>query len=75
MAKIDDSTYSRIMRTPSIKDSPTTLFEDIVTCIAQIKGDYIKGDITKHISPNFFKHVNSRRVVKLIFNKYAQMII
>ena len=39
---------------PSIKDSSTTLFEDNVACIAHIKGGYIKGDITKHISPKFF---------------------
>ena len=36
------------------KDNPTTLFEDNAACIAQIKGGYIKGDITKHISPKFF---------------------
>ena len=34
---------------PSIKDNPTTLFEDNVACIAQIKGDR-----TKHISLKFF---------------------
>ena len=39
---------------PSIKDNPTTLFEDNAACIAQIKGGYIKGDITKHISPKLF---------------------
>ena len=39
---------------PSIKDNPTTLFEDNVACIAQIKGGYIKGDKTKPISPKFF---------------------
>ena len=39
---------------PSIKDNPTTLFEDNVACIAQIKGGYINGDRTKHISPKFF---------------------
>ena len=38
---------------PSIKDNPTTLFEDNVTCIAQIKGGYIKGDRTKNISRKF----------------------
>ena len=38
---------------PSIKDS-TTLFEDNAACIAQLKGGYIKGDRTKHISPKFF---------------------
>ena len=39
---------------PSIKDNLTTLFEDNVACIAQIKRDYIKGDRTKHISQKFF---------------------
>ena len=37
-----------------VKDNPTTLFKDDAMCIAQIKGDYIKGDRTKHISPKFF---------------------
>ena len=64
-------------RLPSIKDNPTTLFEDNVTCIAQVKGGYIKRDRTKHISPKLrsFIHMNSKRVVKLMFNKYAQVII
>ena len=39
---------------PSIKDNPTTLFEDNAACIAQIKGGYIKGDRTKHISSKLF---------------------
>ena len=39
---------------PFSKDNPTTLFEDNAACIAQINGGYIKGDITKHISPKFF---------------------
>ena len=38
----------------SSKLSPTTLYEDNMTCIAQIKGRYIKGDRTKHISPKLF---------------------
>ena len=38
----------------SVKDKSTILFEDNVACIAQIKGGYIKGDRTKHISPKFF---------------------
>ena len=38
----------------SIKNNPTVLYEDNVTCIAQIKGGYIKCDRTKHISPKFF---------------------
>ena len=39
---------------PFSKDNPTTLFEDNAACITQIKGRYIKGDITNHISPKFF---------------------
>ena len=57
MAKIDDSIYPRIMRTPLYQrqpDNPTTLFEDNAACSAQIKGGYIKGDRTKHIYPKFF---------------------
>ena len=34
--------------------SPTILYEDNTTCIAQVKRRYIKGDRTKHISPKFF---------------------
>ena len=38
----------------SIKNNPTIIYEDNVACIAQIKGGYIKGDRSKHISPKFF---------------------
>ena len=34
--------------------SPIILYEDNTACIAQVKGGYIKGDRTKHISPKFF---------------------
>ena len=40
-------------RLPFIKGNLTKLFEDNVTCIAQIKGSYNKEDITKRISPKF----------------------
>ena len=33
---------------------PTPIFEDTAAYIAQIRGDCIKGDRTKHISPKFF---------------------
>ena len=33
---------------------PKTLYEDNAACIAQLNGEYIKGDRTKHISPKFF---------------------
>ena len=39
---------------PFSKDNLITLFEDNAACIVQIKGGYIKGDRTKHISPKFF---------------------
>ena len=32
----------------------TPIFEDNAACIAQVRGGYIKGDRTKHISPKFF---------------------
>ena len=38
----------------SIKNNPTILYVDNAACIAQIKGGYIKGERTKHISPKFF---------------------
>ena len=37
-----------------INNSPTTIYEDNVDCIVQVRGGYIKGDKTKHISPKFF---------------------
>ena len=39
---------------PSIKGNAIVLHEDNAACIAQIKGGFIKGDKTKHISPKFF---------------------
>ena len=39
---------------PSIRGNTTKLHEDIVACIVQIEGGFIKGDKTKHISPKFF---------------------
>ena len=39
---------------PSIRGNATKLHEDNATCIAQIKGEFIKGDRTNHISPKFF---------------------
>ena len=39
---------------PLITSILTTIYEDNVECIEQIKEGYIKGDRTKHISPKFF---------------------
>ena len=38
----------------SNKEILTVLFENNAACIVQLKGGYIKGDRTKHISPKFF---------------------
>jgi hypothetical protein len=38
----------------SVRENSTVIYEDNTACIAQIKEGYIKGDRTKHISPNFF---------------------
>ena len=37
-----------------VTNSPTIIYEDNVACVAQVRGGYIKGDRTKHISPKFF---------------------
>ncbi|XP_070048576.1 secreted RxLR effector protein 161-like [Nicotiana tomentosiformis] len=37
-------------------DNLNILYEDNAACITQLKGGYIKGDRTKHISPKFFFH-------------------
>ena len=39
---------------PSIKHKLTVFYEDNTICIAQVKGGYIKGDRTKHISLKLF---------------------
>ena len=39
---------------PSIRGNATKLLDDNAACIAQIKGGFIKGDKTKHISHKFF---------------------
>ncbi|XP_047335756.1 secreted RxLR effector protein 161-like [Impatiens glandulifera] len=57
------------------KNSPTILYEDNASCIAQLKGEYIKGDRTKHISPKFFSLMISRRKVILMFIKLVYQII
>ncbi|XP_074328134.1 secreted RxLR effector protein 161-like [Apium graveolens] len=41
-------------RLPDITKSPIVMFEDNTSCIDQLKEGYVKGDMTKHISPKFF---------------------
>ena len=37
-----------------VNNSPIIIYEDNVSCVAQVRGWYIKGDKTKHISSKFF---------------------
>jgi hypothetical protein len=45
---------SRLVHITSSSRTPTILYEDNTALIAQLKGGYIKGDRTNHISPKFF---------------------
>ena len=38
----------------SVNNSLTIIYKDNAACLTQIRGGYIKGDKTKHISPKFF---------------------
>ena len=37
-----------------MNNSPIVIYEDNAARIAQVRGGFIKGDKTKHISPKFF---------------------
>jgi len=54
MVKSYDPSYSKIMWIILNERCTATLFEDNTACIAQIAGDYIKGDRIKHILSKFF---------------------
>ena len=60
---------------PSIRGNATKLHEDNVACIAQIKGRFIKGDRTKHISLNSSILMSSERNVTSMFNRFGHAII
>ena len=38
----------------SVNNSSTIIYENNTAYVAQVRGGYIKGDKTKHISPKFF---------------------
>ena len=52
--EINDQHILKLCGLPVQTKSPTILYEDNFACIAQLKGGYIKGYQTKHISPKFF---------------------
>ena len=60
---------------PSIKSNATKLHEDNVACIAQIKGGFIKGDRSKHISLNSSILMSFKRKVRSMFNIFGHAII
>ena len=63
-----------LYRLPSIKDNSTTLFKDDVTL--HKSKEIISKEIERNASlQSSFTHMNSKRVVKLMFNKYAQVKI
>jgi hypothetical protein len=37
-----------------IIELPTIIYEDTVACIAQMQSDYMKSNVTKHITPKLF---------------------
>lgn len=52
--EILNSTHTNTCDLSYEKLNTTTIYEDNIACIAQLKDGYIKGDRTKHISPKFF---------------------
>ena len=59
----------------SIKNKPIVLYEDNAACIAQVKGGYIKGDRTKHISPKFFYTYELQNSGEINVQQIGPMII
>ncbi|KAI3444113.1 hypothetical protein Pfo_000778 [Paulownia fortunei] len=51
---ISYNTYTECLSIKIGYRHPTIIYENNAACIAQVKGGYIKGDRTKHISPKFF---------------------
>ena len=60
---------------PSIRGNETKLLEDNAASITQIKGGFIKGDKTKHISLNSSILISFKRKVRSMFNKFDHAII
>ena len=54
VAKVSYLSYSNTCGFSLSTGMPTPIFEDNAAYIAQVRGGYIKGDRTKHISPKFF---------------------
>jgi hypothetical protein len=59
----------------TIEDSPTILFEDNAVCITQLRGDCIKEDRTKYISPKFFYTHELQQKKNMISNQSGEVIV
>ena len=56
-------------------EMPTIMYEDNSTCINELKEGYIKGDRTKHISPNLFYAHDLQHIGDIDIQKFIQVII
>lgn len=54
-----------------IKDGPTILYENNVTCFAHLEGKYIKWDKTMYILQNSSIHGSFKRLVTSISTNFS----
>ena len=57
-----------------VNSFPPIIYKGNAAGVAQVKKEYIKRDKTKHISSKFFILMNSKKVDKLMLNKFATQI-
>nr|GEZ02483.1 putative copia-like polyprotein [Tanacetum cinerariifolium] len=57
---------------PEKEKSPTLIYEDNATCVAQMKEGYIKSGRTKHIPPRYFAYTQDLITDNQIEMKYVQ---
>ena len=60
---------------PPVTNSPTVIYEDNAACIAQIKGGTSKGTERSIYHQNSFTLMNSKKVDKLMSDRYVLQII
>ena len=76
MVKIDDSTYPRIMLTSLYQSLVRQHYLKIMLYALHKSNEVISKEIELNtFFQSSFIHINSRRVVTLMFNKYDEVII
>jgi hypothetical protein len=55
--------------------SSIIIYEDNASCVAQMQTRHAKTNYTKHISLNFFIHINNKKVERLVSCKLNHTII